>query len=227
MTVKKASFTDGGNTGNAGAISSATVNKAPFTDGGNTGREAVPPGTNAETVSGAATARPRIALICAMARNRVIGCGNALPWRLPADLKHFRELTTGHALLMGRKTFESLGRPLPNRTNIVVTRQRDYAPVGALIAHSLDAGLALAAQHVSPASPEVFVIGGENLYAQMLPRADRLYITQIDAEVEGDAWFPLFDPEAWHERERHAQPVDDKNPYACVFTVLERKTPRL
>lgn len=180
----------------------------------------------AQTASGEPVTRPRIALICAMARNRVIGCANALPWRLPADLKHFRELTTGHALLMGRKTFESLGRPLPNRTNIVVTRQRDYAPVGALIAHSLDAGLALATQHVSSASPEVFVIGGENLYAQMLPRADRLYITQIDAEVEGDAWFPLFDPEAWHEREHSVHPADEKNIYACVFRVLERRMPR-
>ena len=195
-----------------------TVNKASFTDDGNAG--------NAGAVSGAASAQPCIALICAMARNRVIGRGNTLPWRLPVDLKHFRELTTGHTLLMGRKTFESLGRPLPNRTSIVITSQRGYAPEGALVAHSLDEALALAATHISPANPELFVIGGENLYAQMLPRADRLYITLVDAEIEGDAWFPQFDQAAWQERERRAHPADDKNPYACVFTLLERKTPR-
>ena len=195
-----------------------TANKASFTDGENTG--------NAEAVFGAASARPCIALICAMAHNRVIGRGNTLPWRLPVDLKHFRELTTGHTLLMGRKTFESLGRPLPNRTNIVITSQRGYAPEGALVAHSLDEALALATTHISPASPELFVIGGENLYNQMLSRADRLYITLVDAEIEGDAWFPQFDQAAWQERERRAHPADDKNPYACVFTLLERKTPR-
>jgi len=221
MTAK-----DGGNTENAGAVFCATVNNTSFTDGGNTGREAVPTGTNAEAITRASSAQPRIALICAMARNRVIGRGNTLPWRLPADLKYFRELTTGHALLMGRKTFESLGRPLPNRINIVITSQRDYAPVGALVVHSLDEAMALAATHGSPASPELFVIGGENLYAQMLPRADRLYITLVEAEVEGDAWFPQFDQEAWQERECRAHPADDKNPYACVFRVLERKTPR-
>ena len=172
------------------------------------------------------TVRPRIALIYAMARNRVIGRHNALPWRLPADLKHFRELTTGHPLLMGRNTFESLGRPLPNRTNIVITSQHGYAAEGALVAHSLDQALALAAAHVVPASPEIFVIGGENLYAQMLPRADRLYITLVESEIEGDAWFPQFDPEAWQELERRAHPADEKNAYACVFRVLERKTPR-
>ncbi len=186
-------------------------------DGGNTGI--------VEAVSGAASVRTRIALICAMARNRVIGHHNALPWRLPADLKHFRELTTGHPLLMGRKTFESLGRPLPNRTNIVLTSQHDFAPPGALVAHSLEQALALATAHVAPAKPEIFVIGGENLYAQMLPHADRLYLTEVAAAPEGDAWFPPFDQEAWQELEQRAHPADDKNTYACVFRLLERKTP--
>ena len=188
-------------------------------DGGNAG--------NAGAVSGAATARPRIALIWAMARNRVIGRHNTLPWRLPVDMKHFRELTTGHPVLMGRKTFESLGRPLPNRTNIVITTDRRYAPQGSLVAHSLDEALALAAPHVPPNDPVVFVIGGENLYAQMLPRADRLYVTLVEAEIEGDARFPEFDLEAWRETQRIAHPADDKNPYPCVFLTLERKTPRL
>ena len=189
-----------------------TVNKASFTDGGNTG-----------VISGA---RPRIALIWAMARNRVIGCHNALPWRLPVDMKHFRELTTGHPVLMGRKTFESLGRALPKRTNIVITSNRQYAPEDCLVAHSLDEALALAAPHVPIENPEIFVIGGEKLYSQMLPRADRLYMTKVETDVEGDAWFPDFDLDAWHEIEREVHGSDDKNPYPCLFLTLERKPPR-
>src|SRR4030066_2268563 len=138
MTVKKASFTDGGNTENAGAVFCATVKKASFTDGGNTGREAVPPGTKAGAVSGAPVVRPRIALLWGRARNRVIGRDNTLPWRLPADMRHFRELTTGHPVLMGRKTFESLGRPLPNRTNLVISSDPGYAEAGCPGGHPLD-----------------------------------------------------------------------------------------
>jgi dihydrofolate reductase len=171
-------------------------------------------------------ARPRIALIWAMARNRVIGRHNALPWRLPVDMKHFRELTTGHPVLMGRKTFESLGRPLPNRINIVITSDRHYAPQGCLVAHSLDEALALAVQHVPPNDPEIFVIGGEQLYTQMLSRADRLYMTRVEIDAEGDAWFPEFDLGTWREIQRDAHPADDKNPYPCTFLTLERKPPR-
>ncbi len=220
MTAK-----DGGNTGreavptgtNAGAISSATVKEASFTAGGNTGREAV---------SGAPAVRPRIALIWAMTRNRVIGRDNALPWRLPADMRHFRELTTGHPVLMGRKTFESLGRPLPDRTNIVITANRRYTAQGCLVAHSLDEALALAALHARSLDPRVFVIGGEKLYAQMLPHADLLYVTLVEAEIEGDAWFPEFDLTKWRETSTVTHPADEKNPYPCVFQTLERKTPR-
>jgi dihydrofolate reductase len=182
---------------------------------------------NAGAVSGATATRPRIALIWAMARNRVIGRHNTLPWHLPADMKHFRELTTGHPVLMGRKTFESLGRPLPNRANIVITTDCLYAPQGVHVAHSLDEALALAAALMPPSDPMVFVIGGENLYAQMLPRADRLHLTLVDAEIDGDAHFPEFDLEAWRETQRVAHPADDKNPFPCVFLTLERKTPRL
>lgn len=221
MTVNKASFTNGGNTEreavstgtNAGAISCAAAS-----DSGNTG--------NAGAISSATATRPRIALIWAMAHNRVIGRNNALPWRLPADLKHFRELTTGHPVLMGRKTFESLGRPLPNRTNIVITSDRGHTPQGCLVAHSLDEALALAAPHVLPNDPMIFVIGGEKLYVQMLPRADRLYVTLVEAEIEGDAWFPEFDLETWRETQRDTHPADEMNPYPCVFLMLERKTPR-
>jgi dihydrofolate reductase len=182
---------------------------------------------NAGAVSGATATRPHIALIWAMARNRVIGRHNTLPWHLPVDMKHFRELTSGHPVLMGRKTFESLGRPLPNRANIVITGDCLYAPQGVHVAHSLDEALVLAATLIPPSDPMVFVIGGANLYAQMLPRADRLYMTLVEAEIDGDAWFPDFDLEAWCETHRDAHPADDKNPYPCVFLTLERKTPRL
>ena len=161
-----------------------------------------------------------------MARNRVIGRHNALPWRLPVDMRHFRELTTGHPVLMGRKTFESLGRPLPNRTNIIITSDRHYAPPGCLVAHSLDEALALAVPHAPPNDPEIFVIGGERLYTQMLSRADRLYMTLVETDAEGDAWFPEFDLGSWREIRRDLHPADDKNSYPCTFLTLERKSPR-
>jgi dihydrofolate reductase len=162
-----------------------------------------------------------------MARNRVIGHHNALPWRLPVDMKHFRELTTGHPVLMGRKTYESLGRPLPNRTNIVISADRHYAAADCLVAHSLDEAFALAAAHTwKKDDPEIFVIGGEKLYAQTLLCADRLYLTLVEAEIEGDAWFPEFDLSTWRETQRVVHPADDKNRYPCVFLTLERKTPR-
>lgn len=167
-----------------------------------------------------------VALVSAMARNRVIGRANALPWRLPADMAHFKALTTGHPVIMGRKTFESLGRPLPNRTNVVVTRDRQYQPHGGLAAYSIDAALATAAAHTGAGGPEVFVIGGEQLYRQMLPHADRLYLTLVEAEMEGDAWFPDFDWQEWREIDRRIHPVDPRNPHACTFLTLERKTPR-
>ena len=168
--------------------------------------------------------RPRLALIAAMARNRVIGRHNTLPWRLPADMRRFRELTTGHPLLMGRRTFESLGRPLPLRSNIVMTSDRSFAPEGCLVAHSLEQALAIAATHVPADSPEIFVIGGGNLYAQTLPTADRLYLTQVEAQIDGDAWFPEFEWEAWQVLARETRTADEKNPYDCVFLTLERKT---
>ena len=185
------------------------------TDGGNSG--------NAGAVSGATVERPRLALIWAMTRNRVIGRANTLPWRLPADLAHFKALTTGHPVLMGRRTFESLGRPLPHRTNIVISGTPGYAPAGCLVAGSLEQALQLGRQHCPPSDSTMFVIGGENLYAQTLPLADRLYITLVDADIDGDAWFPEFDWQEWREVERRSQPADDKNPYGCTFVALERK----
>lgn len=158
-----------------------------------------------------------ISIIAALAENRVIGVNNTLPWRLPNDLKHFRRLTTGHAIVMGRKNHESIGKPLPERTNIVVTRNRDYRANGCLIAHSLDEALTLAKD-----DPEIFVIGGAEIYREALPHADRLYLTQVHADIHGDTFFPEIKSDDWKEtaRERHA--ADDKHAYAYSFVVLER-----
>jgi len=169
--------------------------------------------------------KPTLALIWAMARNRVIGRNNTLPWRLPADLRHFRIITTGHPVVMGRKTFESLGRPLPGRTNIVLTRDPAYSPKDCLVAHTIDEALALAARHVTANAPLFFVIGGEDLYRQTLPIADRLYITLVDAEIDGDAFFPDIPLADWEETERETHAADDKNPYSYTFLTLQRKTP--
>lgn len=145
--------------------------------------------------------KPRVALIAAVASNGVIGSDNALPWRLPEDLKRFKALTLGHPVIMGRKTFESIGRPLPGRRNIVISRNAAFSAEGCETAASLDAALAACAG----TTDEVFIIGGEQIYAAAMPHAERLYLTEIQAEFQGDARFPEFDRGAWHEtvRERH------------------------
>jgi len=144
---------------------------------------------------------PIVSLVAALARNRVIGTGNRLPWHLPEDLKRFKRLTMGAPVIMGRKTHQSIleqaGRPLPGRRNIVVTRQADARWDGCEVARSLDDAIALAGE-----APEVFVIGGAELYRLALPRADRLYLTLIDADYEGDTFFPAFDPADWRETAR-------------------------
>jgi len=158
-----------------------------------------------------------IALISAMSRNRVIGMNNALPWRLPADLKHFKQITLGKPVLMGRKTYESIGKPLPGRTNIIISRGSDYQVPGCIVAHSIDAALAAAA-----GNDEVMVIGGAALYEQMLPRADRLYLTLIDEDFKGDAWFPEINRAQWQEQERVDHAPDAANPYHYSFLMLQR-----
>jgi dihydrofolate reductase len=137
---------------------------------------------------------PTINVIAAMARNRVIGINNTLPWRLPADLQHFKALTMGHHIVMGRKTFESIGKPLPGRTTVIVTRDASYRVEGCLTATSIDAAIAACGE-----DPEIFFVGGAELYTQVLPRADRLYLTEIQAEYDGDAHFPEFDRGPWQE----------------------------
>jgi dihydrofolate reductase len=144
---------------------------------------------------------PTVSLVAALARNRVIGTGNRLPWHLPEDLRRFKRLTMGAPVIMGRKTHESIGKPLPGRRNIVVTRQPGARWEGCEVAGSLEAALAAAGD-----APEVFVIGGAELYAAALPRADRLHLTLIDAEYEGNAFFPAFDPADWRETAREPGP---------------------
>jgi dihydrofolate reductase len=160
-----------------------------------------------------------VSLIVAMDRKRGIGKDNQLPWRLPADLKRFRELTMGHHLIVGRKTFESIGKPLPGRTSIIITRNPDYTAEGCVVTHSLDDALELARSH---GETEAFVIGGAEIYAQALAQADRLYLTLVDAEVEADAFFPEFDQTDWIEHESQQQAKDEKNQFDFKFLKLIR-----
>jgi len=160
----------------------------------------------------------RTSLIAALAKNRVIGIENRLPWRLPEDLAHFKALTLGHPILMGRKTFESLGRPLPGRTNIVITRNPGYRPDGCLVADSIPAALALCAD-----ADEVFFIGGAELYAQVIPLVDRLYLTEVDIEAHGDAWFPDYDRSAFQEIARESRTGEKGDALGFDFAVYERR----
>lgn len=158
-----------------------------------------------------------ISLIVAMDRRGVIGAGGALPWRLSDDLKRFKAITMGKPLLMGRKTHESIGRPLPGRQNIILTRQRGYEAQGCAVVHDVEDALAACAGF-----EEVMVMGGAALYEVFLPRAGRIYLTRVRAEVEGDTWFPPFDESAWNEVERRDYPADERNEYPCSFRVLEK-----
>lgn len=164
----------------------------------------------------------KLSLIVAMDTRRVIGQENRLPWHLPADLQHFKRITMGKPILMGRKTWESIGRPLPGRTNIIITRDAAYTAEGCIVVHSVDAALEAARGH-----DEVMLIGGAQLYRQLLPRADRLYITQVEGEFTGDAWFPELDPAEWREVARSTHAPDEKNAHACTFITLDRVPDRV
>jgi dihydrofolate reductase len=152
-----------------------------------------------------------------MAQNGVIGVDNRLPWRLPDDLKRFRALTTGHTIIMGRKTWESIGRPLPGRQSIVVSRQRDFHAPGAQVASSLSAALALATL-----SDPVFVIGGEALFREALPIATKLYFTEIERDFAGDAHFPEFSRRSWRETAREARHTDGSDGFGFAFAQYQR-----
>ena len=158
-----------------------------------------------------------ISLIVAMDRNRLIGRGNALPWDLPADLQHFKATTMAKPVIMGRKTYESIGRPLPGRHNIVISRNAAFAAPGCTVVASLEAALTAAG-----AVAEIMIIGGAQLYAEALPRARRIYLTRIDADFDGDAWFPALDTVVWRECQREEHLPDERNPHPYSFLVLER-----
>lgn len=161
---------------------------------------------------------PRITLIAAVARNGVIGRNGAIPWRIPGDLPRFKRITMGHPVIMGRRTWESLGRPLPGRRNIVISRTPGFAPGGAEVFASLGAALAACKD-----ASEVFVIGGTEAYREALGLADRLLLTEIDVDVEGDAHFPPFDRGAWREVAREAHAAGGDCPYAYAYVTYERR----
>jgi dihydrofolate reductase len=158
-----------------------------------------------------------VVLVVAAAAEGVIGRDGKMPWHLPADLAHFKLLTWGKPILMGRKTFESIGKPLPGRTNIVITRDQAWAHAGVTVAHSVDAAFAAAG-----AAPEVMVIGGAQVYAECLPRATRVEFTQVHGAIEGDTRFPPLDPKQWREVARHEHAADARNAYALSFISYER-----
>jgi len=160
-----------------------------------------------------------VSLITAMDRNRLIGINNQLPWHLPADFAHFKSVTMSKPVVMGRKTYESIGRPLPGRTNIVLSRNPDTHYEGVVTADSFDDACKLV-----PEAEEVMVIGGSAIYEMLMPRVQRMYITYVDGEFEGDAWFPDFSDEEWVEVESKTHVADDKNKYDCRFVTLERRS---
>lgn len=163
-----------------------------------------------------------VSIIAAVATNNVIGRDNQLPWHMPADLKRFKQLTSGHHLLMGRRTFESVGTPLPGRITVVITRSPDYAPSGVAVARSLDEAIAKAE---AAGDQEIFIGGGTEVFTQALHRANRLYLTRIHGEPDGDTFFPEFDDvNEWQLVDSEHYEADERNPYPYSFLTYERKS---
>ncbi len=162
--------------------------------------------------------QPLVSLIVAMAENGCIGRDKGLPWRLPDDLRRFKAVTLGKPVLMGRRTFESIGRPLPGRQNLVLTRDRGWRAEGVLAVHSLGQALGCARD-----AAEVVGIGGAEIYRLLMPFARRIYLTLVHADIQGDTFFPALDPTQWADVECHRQPANERNPYALTFMTLERK----
>ncbi|MGH8296599.1 MAG: dihydrofolate reductase [Steroidobacteraceae bacterium] len=163
--------------------------------------------------------QPLVSLIAAMAENGTIGRENSLPWRLADDLKRFKALTLGKPLLMGRKTYESIGRPLPERANLVLTRDRDWRAEGVIVVRSLGQALSYARD-----AEELVAIGGAEIYRLLMPFARRIYLTLVHAEIAGDRFFPDLDPTQWADVECHSHPADERNAYPFTFVTLERKS---
>ncbi len=160
-----------------------------------------------------------VSAIVAIARNYAIGHQNQIPWYLPADLKYFKKVTTGHHVIMGRKSFESIGKPLPNRTNVVITRDPFFVATGCTVVHSIEEALALSEAN---GETEAFIIGGGEIYRQSWPYLDRLYLTEVGIEPEADVFFPKLDEDEWTEISSEAHLPDDKNEFSYVYKVLER-----
>ena len=163
-----------------------------------------------------------LAMMMAMDRNRLIGAEGGMPWHLPGELQYFKRVTMGKPIIMGRKTFDSIGRPLPGRANIVVTANHDWHHEGVLVAHDLDAAVDLAESHRGTAD-EVMVIGGASLCRQAMPKTEKLYLTVIDHEFEGDTWLDSFDESEWREISAEDVAADARNPYSYRCRVLLRK----
>lgn len=166
----------------------------------------------------------KCSMIVAMSENRVIGINNKLPWYLPNDLKYFKQVTMGKPIIMGRKTYESIGKPLPGRANIVITRNTQWQAEGVKVAHSLEQAIALA-EAISniDGQSEVMIIGGDQIYKACLPQVDRVYLTKVHAEVQGDAWFPEVDWSSWQEVGREDLQAEGANPYDYSFIVYDRQ----
>jgi dihydrofolate reductase len=160
-----------------------------------------------------------ISTIVAVAKNGVIGKADGLPWYLPAELARFKEVTMGHPIIMGRRTHESIGRALPGRTNIVITRNKDFKAEGCIVTLSLEKALAKAKR--AEGADEIFIIGGEQIYAEAMPLLDRIYLTKVDADVDGDKFF-RFDESQWNQIRSDKHQKDDKNLYDFTFLLLER-----
>ncbi|WHY95562.1 dihydrofolate reductase [Peribacillus simplex] len=160
-----------------------------------------------------------ISLIVAMDQNRVIGKNNELPWHLPADLQYFKKVTMGHPIVMGRKTFESIGRVLPGRENVIVTRNQDFKAEGCVVLHDI----AQIKTFADSRDEEVFVIGGAEIFKEILPVTDRLYITEIHETFEGDTFFPVIDENQWDKVSSNPGSIDEKNHYAHDFIILQKK----
>jgi dihydrofolate reductase len=169
-------------------------------------------------MSSASSATPRLEFVVAVAANGVIGRGNALPWRLPADLQHFKRTTLGHPILMGRRTWESIGRPLPGRKNLVLTRATDFDAPGAHVVHTL-----AEARLAADGAASLMVIGGAELYRALFPDAAVLHLTEVHGDVDGDVRFPEWDRAQWHETWREEHPADERHAWPYAFVRLERR----
>lgn len=160
----------------------------------------------------------RTSIIVAIAENYAIGKNNELLWHLSADLKRFKQITTGHSIIMGRKTFESIGKPLPNRRSVVITRDKNFSHEGITVVHSIAEALEIVKHE-----EEIFIIGGGTIYEEMLPKADRIYLTTVHKSFDADTFFPKFDTNQWQIVTEEELPCNDKNPYPTTFQILERK----